>query len=117
MSRFRKIHRRNSLSLRHIPMRNLQAVSRLVQALTNFFGNHYGTVLAAGATEADGEITLAFVDVMRQQINQEIRNAVNKFLSLGKRPDVFGHARMPSRKPTKLRHEMRVRQKKHVENQ
>ncbi len=61
--------------LRHIPMHNLHAVSSFVQALADFLGDHHRTMLAAGAAKADGEIALAFVDVVRQQVNQQIGDA------------------------------------------
>ena len=63
---------------------NLHAVSGLVQALAYFLGDHHGTVLAAGAAKADREIALAFVDVVRQQVNQQIGNAEDEFLGLRK---------------------------------
>jgi hypothetical protein len=53
-------------------MLNLHPVSRLVQPLADFLGNHHGAVLAAGATKTDGEVAFAFVDVVRQQINQQV---------------------------------------------
>ncbi len=42
----------------------------LFQALADFGGDHDRAVLAAGAAEGDGEITLALADVMRQQVSQ-----------------------------------------------
>ena len=56
-------------------MHNFQAVSGFVQALSYLIGDHHRTVLAAGAAETDGEIALAFVDVVRQQVNQQIGRA------------------------------------------
>src|SRR4029077_11311866 len=56
--------------LRHIPMHNLPPVSGFAQALAYFLGNHHRTVLAAGAAKTDGEIALAFVDVVGQQVDQ-----------------------------------------------
>jgi hypothetical protein len=41
-----------------------------MEAFANLLGNHHGTVLAAGTAEANRQITLTFVDVMRKQINE-----------------------------------------------
>src|ERR1035437_1741741 len=71
-------------SLWHIPVRNLHAVSSLVQAFADFLGDHYGTVLAARTAKTYCEIAFAFVDVVRQQVNQKIGDAEDKFLGLRK---------------------------------
>src|SRR5208337_2370141 len=98
-------------------MHNLHAVSSFVQAFAHFFGDHYRAVLAARASEADREVALAFVNIVRQKINQQIGDAQNELLRLRKGPDVLGHARMTSRKLPKFRHEMRVGEKANVEHQ
>src|ERR1700674_88653 len=98
-------------------MLNLHSVSRLVQALADFFRNHYGTVLSTGAAAADGEIALAFVNIVRQQIDQQIGNAPDEFLRLRNRPDVFGYARIAAGERPELRHEVRVGQKAYIEDQ
>ena len=69
---------------RHVSMHDLHPVSRFVQALADLLRDHDRTMLAAGAAKADGQIALAFVDVVRQEIDQKIGNPQNKFLRLRK---------------------------------
>jgi hypothetical protein len=51
-------------------MDDLDPVACSSQALADFFADHYGTMLAAGAAERDGQIAFSFADVMWQQIHQ-----------------------------------------------
>src|ERR1700676_3574991 len=55
---------------RTVPVHYFGLVACGPQSLSDFFGNHYGAVLTAGATERNSQITLAFADVMGQQIDQ-----------------------------------------------
>src|SRR5208282_1605893 len=103
--------------LRTVPMHDLHFVSRFPQPFAYILGDHHRAVLSAGASEADGQVALALADVVRQQVDQQFRDAVNELLRLRKRPDVFGDAGMPSRQPAELRYEMRIREKAHIEYQ
>src|ERR1700678_569020 len=103
--------------LRHIPMHNLHAVPGFVQTLAYFFGDHHGTVLAAGAAETDRQIALALANVVRQKVNQQIGDAPDELFGLRKRPDVPGNSRIAPSKLAKFRHEMRVGKKTNVEYQ
>ena len=98
-------------------MHDFHPVSCLVQPLSHFFCHHHRTVLAASAAKRNRQITLAFVNIVRQQINQQLGNAGNEFLRLRKRPDVFSHARIASTERPEFRYKMRIRQKAHIENQ
>src|ERR1700734_2244773 len=98
-------------------MGDFHAVSGLVQALADFLGDHHGAVLAAGAAKADGEIAFAFMDIVRQQVNKKIGNAADEFFGLGKRADVFGHARIAACEWTEFGNEVRVGKKANVKNQ
>ena len=100
-----------------IAVHNLHPVAGFPQAAADFFGDHHGAMLASSAAETDGEITFAFLDVVRQQINQKIGDALDEFARLRKRTNVFGHTRIASGEGAKFRHEMRIRQKTHVEEQ
>src|ERR1035441_2873160 len=71
-------------SLRDIPMRRLHAKSRLRQALANLIRDHHRTMMAAGAAERDSQIALAFADVMRHQVDQQLRDAVDELHGLRK---------------------------------
>src|ERR1039458_7238363 len=103
--------------LRAVPMHHLHFVSRFPQPLAYIFGDHHRAVLSAGASEADGQVTLALANVVRQQVDQQLGDAINELLRLRKRPDVFRDPRIPSRQPTKLGHEVRIGQKAHIKHQ
>jgi hypothetical protein len=40
-------------------------------------------MLAASASEGDGQVAFSFSDVMRQQVNQQFRNPFYEFPGLG----------------------------------
>src|SRR5437763_1468411 len=57
------------------------------------------------------------MDVVRKEIDQKIRDALNEFRRLRKRANVLRHFGMASSKRTKFRHKMRIRQEADVEDQ
>src|SRR6185437_1063042 len=73
--------------------------------------------MAAGAAERNREIALPFAYIVRQQINQKLRNPVNELPGLREGAYVTRHSRVPPRQLFKFRNVVRVRQKSHVENQ
>ena len=89
----------------------------LPKMLADFLGDHDGTVLAAGAAECDGQIALAFVNVMRQQVDEQIGDARDEFARLRERTNVFGQARIAPGQRPELGNEMRIGQKAHIEDQ
>src|SRR5437868_2214397 len=93
------------------------AVAGFAQVFADIFGDHYGAVLASGASEADGQVALAFADIMRKQVDKQIGDAVDEFLGLREGADVFGHARISARERAELGHEMRIGEKAHIEDQ
>src|SRR5271167_3599630 len=99
---------------RTIAVNRLHFVSGPAQPLSHVFGNHDGAMLPASATEADREVALALVNVVRQQVNKQFGDAADELLGLRKGADVFGDSRMATRQRAKLGHEMRIRQKAHV---
>src|ERR1700704_6919349 len=98
-------------------MHDLDPVARLAKALADFFADHYGTMLAAGAAERDGQIAFSFPDVMRQQIHQQFRDPFYEFPGLGERPNVFGYLGVASGERTEFGDEMWIRQKSDIEQQ
>src|SRR5262245_5804292 len=70
--------------LRAIPVCDLHAVSSASQVFANFFCDHDRSVLSTGTAECNCQIALAFMYVVRQQVNKQIRDASNKFLCLRK---------------------------------
>src|ERR1700678_3373234 len=98
-------------------MHNLHFVPRFSQPAVHVFCDHHGTMLSSGATEADGQIALALANVMRQQVDQQFRDAVDELLSLRERAYIFRDPRIPSCERAKLRNEVRIGEKTHIEYQ
>src|SRR5580698_4934810 len=105
-----------SVLLGAIAMDDFYFVSGFAQALVYVFGDHDGAMLSAGASETDGEVALAFANVVWQKVDQKFRDAVDELLCLRKRPDVFGDAGMASCERAELGNKMRVREKAHIED-
>src|SRR5436305_6563796 len=74
-------------------------------------------MLAAGASKTNGQITLAFPDVVGNQVDQQLRDAVNEFLGLQKRADVFSYAGMASCKRAEFRNKMGIGQETYIKEQ
>ncbi len=98
-------------------MYNLHSVARFLQPLGNIFRDHHRAVLAAGAAEGDGQVALAFVNVMRQKIDQQLRNPLDEFAGLREGADVFCDFGIASGERAEFRDEMRVGQEADVEHQ
>ena len=90
-------------------MRNFDSVAGLGQALLDLFSDHHRAVLSTRATEADGQITLALADVVRNQVHQQVGDAVNELLGLGKRADIFRHLRMAAGQRAEFGNEVGIR--------
>src|SRR5208282_6829283 len=76
-----------------VPVHNFDFVACFQQSLADIFGNHHRAMLSARASEADGQVALALANVVRQQVDQQFRDAVDELLRLWKRPDVLGDSR------------------------
>src|SRR5690242_630682 len=74
-------------------------------------------MMAARASKTDGQIALALSDVMRDEVDQQVRDAFDELLRLRERADITRHAGVPARQMLKLRDVIRIRQKADVENQ
>src|ERR1700742_3804821 len=74
-------------------------------------------MLAPGAAKGYRQVALSFLDVARQQEEQQLGDPVEKFGGLGEFADVFCHLGMAPGQVAELRHEMRIGQEPYVENQ
>src|SRR5947207_2277800 len=74
-------------------------------------------MLPPGAAKSNRQIALAFMDVMRQQIDQKIGDALNKFGRLRKRANVFCDLGMTSSQGPEFGDEMGIGKKTNVEHQ
>src|SRR5256884_6636592 len=63
------------------------------------------------------QVTFSFANVMRDQIGQQAFDAAQEFPGLRKRADIPPYFRIFPRERPQPRHEMRIGQKSHVENQ
>ena len=95
-------------------MYDFHTVSGAAKMFADFLGNHDGAVLASGAAESDRQVTLSFVNVVRQQEKQIRNGARDELPGLGKRTDIFRDTGIPPRERSELRDEMRIRQKAHI---
>jgi translocation and assembly module TamB len=59
-------------SARHVAVDGFYLVAGFLQALVHLFGHHDAAVLAAGAAEGYGQIALAFLHVMGQQVKHQL---------------------------------------------
>ena len=98
-------------------MDGLDLVSLLGQSLAHLFGDHYRTVLAASAAKGYREVALSFFNVVWQQKQQQLRDAIQELCCLGELADVLGHLGMAAGQMPELRHEVRIGQEPDVENQ
>ena len=71
-------------SLPQVPVRLLHAVSGACQPLADFVRDQDTAMMSAGAAEGDGQVRLALADIVRQQVNQQIGDALDEFLVCGK---------------------------------
>src|ERR1700722_7356374 len=101
--------------LRAVAVPDFYAIFRAAKQLADILGDHHGAVLAPGAAKGDGQIAFAFMNVVRQQINEQVGDARNELAALRERPDIFSHARIASGERTKFGNEMRIGQKGTVE--
>src|SRR5690349_6598149 len=93
------------------------AISSLAETLAELAGDHHAAMMPAGAAERDGQIALAFLDIVRQQIDQQGGDALDEFLSLGERPDIARYAGILSAEFLKRRNVVGIRQEADVEHQ
>src|SRR5579863_1652367 len=100
-----------------IAVRNFCMIAVARQRLPDRFGQHHGTVPPARAAYRDCEIALPFLNVVRDQINQKIRYALQEFVRLREGFDIARHSRILAGKWTQPRDKVRVGKEAHIENQ
>src|SRR5579859_2650957 len=98
-------------------MHDFYAVSRVPEILPQLFSNHHRTMLPTCATHRDRQIALAFMNVVRKQEHQQIRDPLHELAGLGKRADISRNLRVASGQRPEFWNEMWVRQKADVKHQ
>src|SRR5581483_11827044 len=74
-------------------------------------------MLPAGASEGDRQIAFAFADVMRHEIDQQFRDAIDEFFRLRELADIGCDFRMLPRQRTEFGNKVRIRQKANIKYQ
>src|SRR5579885_1668208 len=100
-----------------VSMRFLDAETGGVQALANFVCDQHAAVLTARAAEGNRQIALSLPDVMRQKIDQKIRDALDEFHRLREGTNVAGDARMLAAQVLKGGDVVRVRKEANVKDE
>src|ERR1039458_4880115 len=97
-------------------MQGLHLVASLLEPFAEFFGHHYAAVLAAGAAEGNRQVALPFFNIVRKQVEHELGYAIEKLRCLRKSANVGGDFGIQACLFAKLRHEMRIGKKPHIED-
>src|SRR6202034_87987 len=101
---------------RDIPMQRLYLIACLLEATGYFFCHHHAAVLAAGTAEGDGQIALPFLNVVRKQVEHQLRYAIEKLPSLRESAHVGGNLGIEPCLLPELRHKVRIGKEANVEN-
>src|SRR5437764_12537199 len=87
----------DSSSSRAVAMLCLHVIPGFGQSFSYVFSDHYRTMLSAGTPKSDCQVALAFADVVRHEVNEQVRNAVDELLRLRKLPNIRCNLRMLAR--------------------
>ena len=100
-----------------VAMRDVHLVSGRREILPYLIRDHDRTMMAASAAEADREVALSFFYVVRKEVNQQVRDALDEFAGLREGANVSRDARVTSREFLEARDVVRVGKKPDVENE
>src|SRR5260370_31051228 len=98
-------------------MRLFRGVTGFCKMFANLAGDHDAAVMSAGGPERYREIAFSFGDIVRQKIDQQIRDARDELQRLRKRPDVARDAGMFTGEMLESRNIIRIRKKAYIEHQ
>ena len=68
-----------ALALLDVAVSFLHAEAGRRQPFADFAGDQHAAVVSAGAAERDRQVALAFGDIVRQQVDQQIRDTLDEF--------------------------------------
>jgi len=80
--RFGKLPRSGSVVPAKVAMSYFNFVTFFFQEFTKMLGYRHRPMASAGAADCDCQVALAFADVLRQQKEEEIREAAEEFRGL-----------------------------------
>src|SRR5215471_11929999 len=72
----------------NVAVNDLGGKATFLKILGHGSREHHGAMLAAGTAESDGQITLALLNVVRNQVGQQAFHAAEKLAGLRERTDV-----------------------------
>ncbi len=101
---------------RHIPMKCFHMVSRILQPQRQLFRHHHTAMLAAGAAKGHRQVALPFLNIVRQQVEHQVRHPFKKLHRLRKAAHILSHLGILARLVAKLRHKVRIGQKANIED-
>src|SRR5580692_5793963 len=107
----------SSDALIDVAMHDFRGIFFSLQIAPDYFCERHGTVPPARASQRNREIALPFTNVKGDQVRQQTFDPAQEFSRLRKRSDVARHLRIFPAEGPQLRHEVRVRQKSHIEDQ
>ncbi len=80
-------------------------------------GDHHRTVMSARAAKRDGQVAFALADVVRNQVDQQLRNSIDEFDGLREGPDIARDAGIAAGQVFELGNVIGIRQEADVEDQ
>src|SRR5579859_308514 len=89
----------------------------LLKGFFYLFGEHDGTVFAASAAEGNRQVTLAFANVVRDEVGEKALDAAEKFSRLREGPNVFLDFGIYSGEAAQSGDEVWIGKEAHVENE
>src|SRR5579884_939141 len=105
-----------SNSLVQIAMDDLCCITTLLQIGANFLGHGHRAMPSSRAAQCDGEITLPFANVVRNQVSEEAFDAAQELPCLRKGFDIARHFRILAAEGTQPLHEMRIGQEANIKH-
>src|SRR6185312_12822232 len=101
----------------NVAMGFLDAISRLAQALAKLMSDHHTAMVTAGAAEGNSQVALAFVDIVRKKVYQQIGDPLDELLGLWKRPYITRHAGVLAGQFFEGRNVVGIGQEAHIKHQ
>ena len=98
-------------------MHDLCRISFFLDRPPDYFRQSDRPMPPAGAPQRDRQIAFSFLNVVRNQVQQQAFDSAQELARLRKGTDVTCHARILSAEGAQARHKVRVRKEAHVEHE
>src|SRR5580658_2910259 len=97
-------------------MDRLHLEAGLFEALAHLVGHHDAAMLAACTAESHSQVTLAFLHIVRQEIQHQLRYPIKELDGLRKLAHKRGYLGVLSGELAELRNKVRIGEKPHIED-